>query len=59
MPFSPMQKEYFKNATHRWNVKSGATRSGKTYMDYFLIPKRLRAVSGNDGLSVLMGNSRG
>ena len=59
MPFSPMQKEYFKNATHRWNVKSGATRSGKTHMDYYLIPKRLRAVSGKDGLSVLMGNTRG
>ena len=59
MPFTDMQKEYFRNATHRWNIKNGATRSGKTYMDYFLIPKRLRAVAGKDGLSVLLGNTRG
>lgn len=54
-----MQKEYFYNATHRWNVKSGATRSGKTYMDYFVIPKRIRAVSGKGGLNVLLGNTKG
>ena len=36
MAFSPKQKEYFENATHRWNFKSGATRSGKTYMDYYV-----------------------
>lgn len=59
MPFSPMQLEYFRNASHRWNVKSGATRSGKTYMDYYLIPKRIRAVSGKDGLVVILGNTKG
>lgn len=59
MAFSKMQNEYFYNATHRWNVKSGATRSGKTYMDYFVIPKRLRAVSGKGGLNVLLGNTKG
>ncbi len=59
MAFSPMQKEYFRNAFHRWNVKEGATRSGKTYMDYFLIPKRIRAVAGKDGLVVLLGNTKG
>lgn len=58
MGFSKMQKEYFKKATHRWNVKSGATRSGKTYMDYFLIPMRLRDVSGKDGLNVILGNTK-
>lgn len=57
--FSPMQEEYFRNATHRWNVKSGATRSGKTYMDYYLIPKRIRAVAGKPGLVVLLGNTKG
>lgn len=57
--FSPMQEEYFRNATHRWNVKSGATRSGKTYMDYYLIPKRIRAVAGKSGLVVLLGNTKG
>lgn len=57
--FSPMQEEYFRNATHRWNVKSGATRSGKTYMDYYNIPKRIRAVAGKPGLVVLLGNTKG
>lgn len=40
MPFSDKQQEFFQNANHRWNVKVGATRSGKTYMDYYVIPKR-------------------
>lgn len=57
--FSPMQLEYFSKADHRWNIKSGATRSGKTYMDYFLIPKRIRAVAGKPGLVVLLGNTKG
>lgn len=59
MPFTAKQNEYFRNAHHRWNVKSGATRSGKTYMDLFLIPKRIRAVAGKDGLVVLLGNTKG
>lgn len=59
MGFSIKQQEYFYNATHRWNIKSGATRSGKTYMDYFVIPKRIRAVSGKDGLTVILGNTKG
>ena len=59
MSFSPMQMEYFRNANHRWNVKSGATRSGKTYMDYFVIPKRIRAAAGKEGLVVLLGNTKG
>lgn len=59
MGFSQMQKEYFQKATHRWNIKQGATRSGKTYMDYFVIPKRIRRVAGEDGLVVLLGNTKG
>lgn len=39
--------------------KVRATRSGKTYMDYFLIPKRIRAAAGKDGLTVLLGNTKG
>lgn len=56
--FSAMQKDFWRECTHRWNVKTGATRSGKTYQDYFLIPKRLLAVSGKEGLSVILGNTR-
>ena len=56
---TPKQREYRRNATHRWNVKTGATRSGKTYGDYFLLPKRLRAGSGKEGANVILGNAFG
>ena len=56
--FSPMQREFWKKANHRWNIKTGATRSGKTYQDYYLIPKRLLAVKGKEGLCVILGNTR-
>lgn len=58
MKFSDKQLEYWKYATHRWNVKQGATRSGKTYLDYYLIPKRIISCQGN-GLILLLGNTRG
>jgi len=57
--FTDMQKEYFRNATHRWNVKTGATRSGKTYMDYYAIPKRIRNVAGREGAILLLGHTQG
>ena len=57
-PGSDKQIEFWRNCTHRWNVKTGATRSGKTYMDYFLIPRRLLAVAGLEGLNVILGNTR-
>lgn len=59
MSFSPKQQEYFMKATHRWNVKSGATRSGKTFMDYYVMPKRIRAVAGKDGHNVILGHTEG
>lgn len=55
MPFSTKQREYFDNANKRWNFKTGATRSGKTYMDFYVIPKRIRARIGKAGLSVILG----
>lgn len=58
MVFSKKQTEYLNGATHRWNVKSGATRSGKTYLDYFVIPKRIKRVRGKDGLIILLGNTK-
>lgn len=42
---------------HRWNISLGATRSGKTYLDYFRIPYRIR--NAPDGLIVLLGNTQG
>ena len=58
MQLSPKQKEFWNNCNCRWNVKTGATRSGKTYLDYYIIPKRIRACKGN-GLIVLLGNTQG
>lgn len=59
MPFSEKQQEFFNNANHRWNLKVGATRSGKTYADYFWIPKRIRNRINKPGLSVILGVSKG
>lgn len=58
MRFSKKQLEYWRMANRRWNIKQGATRSGKTYLDYYLIPKRILDCRGN-GLIVLLGNTRG
>ena len=57
--FSLKQREFLDNANRRWNVKYGATRSGKTYLDYFVIPKRIRNVTGKQGLIVILGNTKG
>nr|DAM39028.1 MAG TPA: large terminase [Caudoviricetes sp.] len=43
----------------RWNLKTGATGSGKSYLDIAVtIPKRILASRG-EGLLVLFGNTRG
>ena len=50
------QKQYGLNANHRWNVKIGAVRSGKTFQDKEdIIPRRIRERIGKDGLVVLIG----
>ena len=59
MGFTPKQREFLDNANHRWNIKEGATRSGKTYLDYFVIPRRIRRVAGLPGLIVILGNTKG
>lgn len=43
---------------HRWNVSLGATRSGKTYLDYYRIPYRIRNAD-KSGHIVLLGNTQG
>ena len=59
MPLTEKQKEYLRNCNHRWNVKTGATGSGKSFVDMAAtIPKRIEACRG-EGLIVLMGNTRG
>lgn len=58
MLLSPKQQEFWNNCTHRWNIKSGAVRSGKSYMDLYLIPKRIYAGKGKKGLNVIIGNTK-
>ena len=57
--FSTKQRIFLDNANRRWNIKYGATRSGKTYLDYFVIPKRIRNVKDRSGLTVILGNTKG
>lgn len=40
--FSPAQKEVIRNANATFNFLSGAVRSGKTFVSYFLVPKRIK-----------------
>lgn len=59
MSLTDKQKEYLLNCNHRWNVKTGATGSGKSFVDMIAtIPKRIMACKG-EGLIVMMGNTRG
>ena len=59
MQLSRKQNEYIVNATHRWNIKSGAVRSGKSYVDSaFIIPFRIRERAGKPGLNVILGVSK-
>ena len=59
MQLSRMQNEYIVNATHRWNIKSGAVRSGKSFVDTaFVIPFRIRERAGKPGLNVILGVSK-
>ena len=59
MPLTEYQQAFLRNCSHRWNVKTGATRSGKTYLDCAVtIPKRICAARG-EGLLVMLGNTLG
>lgn len=57
---SAKQYEAIHATPHRWNFKTGATRSGKTYLDVvYTIPQRILDVKGKSGLAVLIGNTKG
>ena len=59
MQLTSKQNEYIRNATHRWNIKTGAVRSGKSYVDTaYTIPARIRERIGKPGLTVIFGVSR-
>ena len=56
---SPKQNEFIRNANARYNLKVGAVRSGKSYVDVdYIVPQRLRDVAGKEGLAVILGVSR-
>lgn len=60
MILSDKQKEYINKAFHRYNIKVGARRCGKTYLDIlYMIPKRIIERKGKDGLYCIFGVSRG
>lgn len=59
MALSSKQREYLQSCSHRWNLKVGATGSGKSWLDYSVVlPKRLLALRGQ-GAAVLLGNTQG
>ena len=58
MALSKKQQEYILKANKRWNFKTGATRSGKTFLDFaYMIPWRIMNCKG-DGLILLLGTTR-
>lgn len=60
MVISDKQKEFIRKAHHRYNIKVGARRCGKTYLDnLYTIPKRIIERKGKDGLNVILGVSKG
>ena len=53
------QNEFIRNAHARWNIKVGAVRSGKSYVDtFFTIPYRIQERRGKTGLNAILGVSR-
>ena len=53
---SKKQAIYIENATHRYNIKMGATQSGKTFLDTrYLIPQRLLERKDKEGLNFIVG----
>ena len=52
MQLSKKQNEYILHATHRWNIKSGAVRSGKSFVDTAYPRKKRKARIKCDSWSV-------
>ena len=61
MIFTEKQREYIREADlHRWGIKSGAVRSGKSFVDVaYTIPYNIRQRLGKPGLVVILGNTKG
>ena len=61
MNYTEKQKEYIREAdAYRWGIKSGAVRSGKSFVDIcYTIPWNIRQRAGKPGLIVILGNTKG
>lgn len=60
MILTDKQKEFIINANHRYNLKIGARRCGKTYLDIlYTIPQRIIERKDKDGLVCIFGVSNG
>lgn len=60
MIYTDKQKLDIKYGNHRWNIKSGATRSGKTYLDIdFKIVDRIIERRGKSGIAIICGKNYG
>ena len=61
MIFTDKQREYIREADrHRWGIKAGAVRSGKSFVDVaYTIPHNIRERLGKPGLTVILGNTKG
>lgn len=59
LQFNPKQMMYIAMANSRYNFKTGAVRSGKSFVDIaYSIPARLRAVRYESGLNAILGVSK-
>ena len=59
MKLSSKQNEYIREAHSRWNLKVGAVRSGKSFVDVaFVVPHRIRQLKDKEGLNVILGVSK-
>lgn len=61
MIYTAKQQEYIRESGgHRWGIKAGAVRSGKTFLDLaYTIPENIKARRGKPGLCVILGNTKG
>ena len=59
LELSKKQNEYIRHSNHRWNIKIGAVRSGKSFVDTaFVIPYRIRERAGKPGINAILGVSK-
>lgn len=58
--YSPKQQEMLRHGNGRWNISSGATRSGKTYLDIsFRIMNAILERKDKKGLTIICGQNYG